>query len=407
MTPAMLSADGQAIVLICSSLGLDDPRALKPLTPVEWHELTLALRGSQLERPRELLGRSRAELEELLDASPAMAERLERLLSRGGQLAFEVERLQSRGIWILTRADEPYPALLKERLRGQAPPVLFGAGNWDRLADAAVAVVGSRDVDEDGLAFAQMLGRRCAQARLAVVSGAARGVDAAAMQAALDAEGVAIGLTVDPLERLVRRRDLRLHLAEGSLVLATPFHPSARWHAGNAMRRNRLVYALSRAAVVVASTAGRGGTWAGAVENLKAAWVPLYVRDDGSAGNRELIADGGRPLLASNADGLDPAGLLDAVSERPRLEPVVQAEAASQLRDDLFEAIWPALAQYLAEPRSVDDVAVHFDLVATQARAWLKRAARADLVREQMRPRRYVVHGPEQERLFAPAHASA
>ena len=408
-----LTADAQAIVLACSSLALDEARTVKPLTAGEWHELALALRQSTLERPRDLLGRAGDELCDVLDVAPAMGERLDWLLSRGGQLALELERLASRGIWVLTRADEGYPALLKQRLRGQAPPVLFGAGSQDRLNASAIAVVGSRDVDEQGLAFADALGRRCVGQGLAVISGGARGVDLTAMQGAIEAGGVALGVTVDPLERLVRRRDFRVALSDGSLTLLTPFHPGARWHAGNAMRRNRLVYAMASAAVVVASSPERGGTRAGALENLKAGWVPLHVRDDGSAGSRELIDRGGRPLAVDAMDELELSQLLAPVTDSSSVDPSAAGVVADvptstpRAREDLFETVWPALEHYLVEPRSVDDVASHFDLAVTQARAWLKRAAHAELVRVRARPRRYVIEGPEQERLFTPTHRSA
>jgi predicted Rossmann fold nucleotide-binding protein DprA/Smf involved in DNA uptake len=295
MRTMQLSADGQAIALACSSLALATRGNLKPLQPKEWHSLTLAMREADL-RPGDLLGREAASLRSALGIAPSMAERLADLLSRGGQLAFELERLANRGIWVLTRADDSYPSLLKKRLRSSAPPLLFGAGSQSSLECPALAVVGSRDVDPDGLAFAEALGRRCGRERIAVVSGAARGVDAAAIKGALEAGGTSIGITVDPLERLVRRQDFRAPIEEGVLTLATPYHPSARWHTGNAMRRNRLIYAIAHAAVVVAASAEGGGTRAGALENLKARWVPLWVRDDGSAGNRKLLHDGGRLL---------------------------------------------------------------------------------------------------------------
>ena len=183
---------------------------------------------------------------------------------------------------MLTRADEGYPTLLKQRLKGQTPPVLFGAGPPASLQLRAIAVVGSRDVDDDGLTWASDFGRRCAEQGIAVTSGAARGVDITAMTSALTHGGIAIGVTVDPLDRLVRRRELRAPISDGLLTLVTPFHPSARWHAGNAMRRNRLIYTLSRAAVVVASSVEKGGTRSGALENLQAGWVSMHVRDDGS-----------------------------------------------------------------------------------------------------------------------------
>ncbi len=216
MTTLPVSADGQAIALACSALALEGDRSIKPLTPKEWHEVSLALRSSTLDRPRELLGLGPGELQDALGVDASLADRLAALLSRGGQLAFELERLASRGIWVLTRADEGYPALLKQRLKGQTPPVLFGAGPPGALQLPAIAVVGSRDVDDDGLAWASALGRRCAEEGIAVASGAARGVDITAMTGALAHGGIAIGVTVDPLDRLVRRRELRRRSATSS-----------------------------------------------------------------------------------------------------------------------------------------------------------------------------------------------
>jgi len=297
MTTLPISADGQAIALVCSSLATAGDRSGKPLTAGEWHELSLTMRASGL-RPRDLLGSGADELRATLGLPAALGERLAGLLARGGQLALEVERLAGVGIWTVTRADDAYPPELKRRLGGQAPPVLFGAGPQTALQLRSIAVVGSRDVDTAGLAFASSLGRRCAEQGYVVVSGAARGVDLAAMTGSLAQGGQVVGVTVDPLDRLVRRRDLRLAIADELLTLTTPFHPSTRWYAGNAMRRNALIYALAQAAVVVASSAVNGGTRSGAVENLRAGWVALHVRDDGSPGNSRLIGEGGIPLSA-------------------------------------------------------------------------------------------------------------
>jgi predicted Rossmann fold nucleotide-binding protein DprA/Smf involved in DNA uptake len=72
-------------------------------------------------------------------------------------------------------------------------------------------------------------------------------------------------------------------LIDGRLVLVSPYDPGAGFHVGNAMQRNRLIYALSDAAPVVSADAGKGGTRAGAVEQLeKLRFVPLYVRASGA-----------------------------------------------------------------------------------------------------------------------------
>lgn len=384
-----VSPDGQAIALACSAIAARGDRSLKPLTPSEWRKLSIDLHAAEL-RPRDLIGLTEGEIRESLGYSPQGAERLARLLDRGGQLAIELEGLASRGIWLLTRADKGYPSSLKERLGPQAPPVLFGAGPQAALRNHGIAIVGSRDVDEEGLQFAAALGRRCAEQGFAVVSGGARGVDLAGMSGALARGGAAIGVTVDPLERLVRKRELRTAIADELLTLVTPFHPAARWHAGNAMRRNRLIYVLAQASVVVASSTEKGGTRAGALENLKANWVPLWVRDDSSPGNRQLLAEGGRPLSP-----LDPAGLdIAQLAEDPRTtlldapeEEIPQALAAGSL----FEAAWPILSPYLREPRKEKEVAEEFELELSQARAWLKRAADEGRLQTTKRPKRYLL----------------
>jgi DNA processing protein len=397
VTTLPVSADGQVIALLCSPLATQGDASLRPLPPTEWHALSRSLHAAGL-RPRSLAGLSSGEIREALGVHTELADRLAGLLARGGQLALEVERLSSLGIWIVTRADESYPPTLKRRLGRTAPPVLFGAGPQSNLQLPAIAVVGSRDVAPDGLEFASSLGRCCAEQAFALVSGAARGVDAAAMDGALARGGAAIGVTVDPLERLVRRRELRAAISDELLTLTTPFHPAARWQTGNAMRRNRLVYALSQAAIVVASSTEKGGTRAGALENLKAGWVPLYVRDDGSAGNRQLIDEGGLPLPAREpADWIEVAKLSAVPPDKsppPIPDPQNSAPPApdpGEAMDDAFVAVWPILARHLRKPLGEREVAERLKLQLTQARAWLQHAVAEGRAEVKPRPKRYFV----------------
>jgi DNA processing protein len=384
-----VSPDGQAIALACSAIAAKGDRSLKPLTPSEWRKLSIDLHAAEL-RPRDLIGLPADETRETLGYSQQGAERLARLLSRGGQLAIELEGLANRGIWLLTRADENYPSALKERLGAQAPPVLFGAGPQTALQSRGIAIVGSREVDDEGLRFATALGRRCAEQDYAVFSGGARGVDLAAMTGALSHGGAAIGVTVEPLERLVRKRELRAAIADELLTLVTPFHPAARWHAGNAMRRNRMIYVLAQASVVIASSTEKGGTRAGALENLKANWVPLWVRADKSPGNQKLLAEGGRPLSPTDPADLDVADL----TKDPRttlLDTPEEEFPQAQAPGSLFEAAWPLLSPYLKEPRKEKEVAEEFELELSQARAWLKRAAEEGRLQITKRPKRYLL----------------
>lgn len=270
--------DSHAVLLLCSTLALPrSPEAPRPLSRSEWNDVARAIGASRFRRPGALLHASPDDVSKELRIPVGLSHRIAMLLERGAQLAIERERLLSRGIWTLTRADERYPATLKERLKAYAPPVLFGAGPMETVSRRGLAIVGSRDVDETGAAFARALGERCARSELTVISGAARGVDRLAMEAALEHGGMSVAVLADSLEDALKRRDIRGPVLEGKLTLLTRSHPSARFTVAAAMSRNKLIYALAAWAVVVSSGLDSGGTWAGAVENLDAEWVPLCL----------------------------------------------------------------------------------------------------------------------------------
>jgi predicted Rossmann fold nucleotide-binding protein DprA/Smf involved in DNA uptake len=169
-----------------------------------------------------------------------------------------------------------------------------------RLDLGGLAIVGSRDIDEEGLSFTRRVAERCACDGVQVVSGGARGVDQAAVAAALDAGGGAVAVLAEKLDRAATARDAKEPLRRGLLTLVTPYEPEASFTIGRAMGRNKHIYALVDFALVVQFTAGEGGTWAGAVERLRqnekgAVCVPVFVR-----GTRDLDG-GGRELLDSGA----------------------------------------------------------------------------------------------------------
>jgi predicted Rossmann fold nucleotide-binding protein DprA/Smf involved in DNA uptake len=311
MNPSdFLSDNGQAMLLLCCELGqpkAQPPGAPAPFTLAEWNQLARRLQASPLEQPAALFGRSPTDLAEALGIAPADAERIAGLLERSSFAALEVESLFSRGIWAITRMDANYPAQLRTRLKHQAPTVLFGAGEITLLGQAGVAVVGSRQIDSAGIAFAEALGRKCAEAKVPVVSGGARGTDRLAMGAALEAGGKAFGVMADSLESAVREPEIRRWLLDDQLVLLTPYLPAAGFSVGGAMGRNKLIYGLADYALVVSSDLEKGGTWAGAVEALKAGWCPVFARTDPGvpAGNLALVKKG---AVAIEQKALENAG---------------------------------------------------------------------------------------------------
>ncbi len=296
MSKEDLSADTEVVLLLCGRFGGEKQEAYPPLAPREYGELAKWLKALAL-RPSDLLtDAGRVALSSVQEAR-LERQRVEFLLGRGTAMALALERWARGGLWVISRGDEAYPQRLKRRLKNAAPPLLYGAGDKALLDKGGLAIIGSRAASESALSFTRGLGARCANEGLAVVSGGARGVDAAAMQGATEAGGYCIGVLPSDLLKTSVNRQNRIGLQEGRLVLVSPFYPEAGFNAGNAMGRNRYIYTLADHALVINSALRSGGTWQGAIENLKHGWVPLYVRTPGEGdGNAALVAEGALPF---------------------------------------------------------------------------------------------------------------
>jgi predicted Rossmann fold nucleotide-binding protein DprA/Smf involved in DNA uptake len=280
MTPA-LSPNTQAILLLTAPLIAGrGPVSPDLLSPGEYKRLARHLREIR-HQPADLIAPDATEI--LSACQPVIDEsRLQRLLGRGFLLSQVVERWQARAIWVVSRADAEYPRRLKARLREDAPAVLYGCGEMDLLETGGLAVVGSRHVDDALIEYTMSLGGLAARAGATIVSGGAKGIDQAAMRGALEAGGNVCGVLADSLEKTTMNREHRNLLLDGRLVLISPYDPSAGFNVGNAMQRNKLIYALADASLVVSSDVNKGGTWAGAVEQLdKFKFVPVFVRSTG------------------------------------------------------------------------------------------------------------------------------
>jgi predicted Rossmann fold nucleotide-binding protein DprA/Smf involved in DNA uptake len=279
-----LSPNTQAILLLTAPLvSARGQEATEVLTLGEYKKLAKFLRDQQ-RQPFDFLAPNASELvaacEPILDSS-----RLNRLLARGLLLSEAVERWQSRAIWVMSRADAVYPARFKSRLKDDSPPILYGCGDASILDSGGLAIVGSRDIDEGLLDYTRQVAALAARSTQTVISGGARGVDQAAMRGALEEGGKVAGVLADSLERAAMHRDHRDPLMARRLALVSPYDPSAGFNVGHAMQRNKLIYALADAALIVNSDYEKGGTWAGAVEQLeRLRFGPVYVRANGSTG---------------------------------------------------------------------------------------------------------------------------
>ena len=251
------SSQVQAVLLLTSQFARSEKGDPKPLSPTEWGRFALWLKDHDIQ-PASLLSHDPARLLSGWTDRSVTEDRIEYLLGRGVALGLALERWQRAGLWVLTRSEPEYPDRLKRRLRTEAPPVLFGCGCRSLLNGGGIAIVGSRDAADEDLSSAARLGADAASQGHSVVSGGARGVDESAMRGALASEGTVIGVLADSLLRSATSAKYRTHLMSNDLVLVSPFNPEAGFNVGNAMARNRYIYCLADAAVVV-TTSRTGG----------------------------------------------------------------------------------------------------------------------------------------------------
>ena len=249
-------------------------------------------------------------------------------------MAFELERLERSGIRTFTVFDEHYPRHWLARLAAKAPPVLHAAGAVESLNTPGVGVVGSRNVLDAGAVVAERVAQCAANMNLPLVSGGARGSDQFAMNAALKAGGAVVGILADSLARKVKHPDVRRAIYDGNTLMCTPYGPNAPFNVGNAMGRNKLIYAQAALTVVVASDHGSGGTWGGATEALKKGYGKVAVwRGDGEGpGNDSLQERGAAPL--SNPDDIQTllhTNLANPASRNPNPDPEFNPHIESSL----------------------------------------------------------------------------
>ena len=427
-----LSQQAQAILLLTVSFGRNDQKSAKPLSKGEWSRFAIWLKDHELEPSGLLQGDLQTKLSRLSDKSIS-ADRIQALLERGTTLGLALEKWERAGLWVMTRSDTDYPDRLKRHLRLNSPAVLFGCGNKNLLNKGGVAVIGSRDADEGDLNFTQHIGKETALQGYSIVSGGARGVDQSAMMGALDNEGTAIGVMADSLLKATSSAKYRNKIMSGDLVLISPFNPEASFNVGNAMARNRYIYCLADTAIVISSTADKGGTWTGAIENLKAAWVPLWVKktETQKSGNPFLVDKGASwlpeaPLSveklitgsenrselatdllnlekrefhsipttidADHAPKTEDISITVGKAEAPASQGTEPAPKTSEI--DLFQLFMSSIEELTAEePLKTDEIAFRLELEKSQVNAWLKRAVEEGLAEKLQRPVRYQIMG--------------
>ena len=265
---------------------------------------------------------------------------------RGLDLPAELARIQSAGVRALTWDEPAYPQTLLTI--SDPPPVLYVLGEL-RLEDAwAVAMVGTRTASVYGREAARVLATDLARAGVTIVSGLARGIDAQAHRAALDAGGrtvAVLGSGLDVIYPWEHRKLAEEIVGRGALV--SEYGLGTKPEASNFPPRNRIISGLSRGVIIVEAGERSGALITAdfaAEQGREVFAVPGGIFQRGSKGTNRLIRDGAQPVLSVN-DVLEVLNLT-SVAEH--------VEAQMLLPSDATEAV--LLEQLSDDPAHVDEV---------------------------------------------------
>jgi DNA processing protein len=273
-----------------------------------------------------------------------------------------MEALEAAGGWMLHRGEAGFPTLLTAVEDG--PPLLSGLGHAHLLDRPAAAIVGARECSLNGRRLAERFARALAEAGYVVVSGMAKGIDAAAHRGAL--EGGTVASLAGGVDVIYPRENAELYsaiAAQGAVVSEMPFGRTGQ--ARDFPRRNRIISGLSLGVLVVEARKRSGSLITARLagdHGREVFALPGSPIDPRAHGPNDLIRKGA--MLVET-----PEEMLDALNDLPG--PRALAEPGDDFEDlpltppedDRLEEARAAIAQALSPtPVTVDDLVRHLDL---------------------------------------------
>lgn len=304
------------------------------------------------------------------------------------------QKLKDENVHIIGLDDDRYPKTVIERLGENAPPVLFCKGYLPLLNADSISIVGSRDVSDFAVMLTKRIANRLADGGYNVTSGFAKGVDTSAHIGALESNGTTTMVLSYGLNHLSIKKDLKEFNWERNTLFISQFMPYEKFSGQNAMIRNKLVCALSKAIIVISSGPERdgsgkmSGTFDAGLTALKYK-IPLFVLNPSlltptPKGNIDLIKIGGISL----SNGNELVGYLNKLN---KIYPEVLEEAPQTVEepqptsriptDDVKDKV---LSVFNGKPLSVNEIIeqAHLNWTVQKLTAYLKKLDEVEIVKK-------------------------
>jgi DNA processing protein len=313
---------------------------------------------------RAVLEAAPSDLRNVEGVGPKLTDRIARA-AQEIDVAAEIAVCQKHNVDILVETDPRYPRTLLEI--PDPPGLLFVRGTLDKRDALSIGIVGTRHGTAYGLRQANRLAASLARAGLTIVSGLARGIDAAAHRGALEAGGRTLGvlgsgvLNIYPPEHVQLADEV---IAHGALISEQPVRSSPL--SGTFPQRNRIISGLSLGIIVVEAAERSGAliTSRHAMEQGRDVFaVPGNVDSRASRGCHRLLRDGAI-LVESADDVLEHLGPL--VEAMPRDDGTTVHHPAELLLNDIEDKVLQAVR---GEATQIDEIVVQSGLPVPQVLA--------------------------------------
>jgi DNA processing protein len=308
-----------------------------------------------------------------------------------GRAEAEIEQVRKLGGDILVLDDGVYPALLRETY--DPPVVLYVKGAWAECLEwPCVAIVGSRRCSTYGQNAALMLSRELAQRGVTIISGLARGIDAAAHRGALEAGGRTVGVMGTGLDQIYPRDHKKLadEILNRGGALVTQFPLKTPPVSENFPYRNRVISGLSLGVVVVEAAENSGSLITARLameQNREVFAVPGNITSRNSFGTNYLIKGAGAKLVQQWQDVASelPSEIAAQLLPPPTRKSKRKGELLDQLKLSPADLSEPECAVFKLlstdTPQQIDTLAESTKLSITQLTSALLALEMRELIR--------------------------
>jgi len=300
---------------------------------------------------------------------PSLARALQRPLPSEAQehIAKELEAVQAGRFFILTLADPQYPARLKTIT--DPPPVLWCTGQLKDSDEHALAIVGSRKGSHLGRTFTRQLSGDLAALGFTIVSGLARGIDAAAHEGALASSGRTLAVLGCGIDRIYppEHGPLRQRIEQQGAVLSE-FPMGTPPHSYHFPQRNRVISGLSLGVIVTEATSRSGSLITARIaleQNREIFAVPGNVTNTLTRGPHHLIKEGAKlvetplDIVEEILPMLEPSFRDHLEKRQLALQPQPSAPSLGPEEQRLFDCL-------SLEPVSLDDLIAQGSYAASE-----------------------------------------